>query len=273
MGDAGTFTAVKLSLSLLLKRVVLSVVAIGLAVPMMPGFAAGEVQAQQQRPLRVALYGDSIGEEFADYLHFFVGLGRPVRFDRNTFGGTNACDWFDEARRDAATFRPDVVVVLFTGNTFTPCMQSVSFGDPFAVAWKTAADTNRLASIFPRADVYRVGFARTRSQQVELRRGKPAVNDLINFFLSYSSAGRWRYVDGAQVLMPGGVYRDVAPCSVIDPPESCRGGVVRLRSDDGVHLCPTAPQAREGRLPRCVDPSPGASRLALAVAGSLTRHL
>jgi hypothetical protein len=139
------------------------------------------------------------------------------------------------------------------------------------VAWKTAGDTNTLAGYFPRSKVYRVGFARDRVQQALADAGGTARSDLINVLLAYSSNRRRQYVDGASPLLVDGRYSDTAPCGPLDPAATCRNGVVQIRAVDGMHLCPTAKAAVEGRLPTCPVVAPGALRLAAIIAAEIRR--
>ena len=87
-----------------------------------PLVSASTATAPLTKPL-VILYGDSLAWEAEDS---FVGAfaGRPeVQVLTRTWGGTAICDWLDEMRADAATFAPGVVVLEFSGNALTLCMQ------------------------------------------------------------------------------------------------------------------------------------------------------
>ena len=77
------------------------------------------------RPL-VILYGDSLAWEAEDS---FVGAfaGQPgVEVLTRTHGGTAICDWLDEMQDDAARLAPGAVVLEFSGNNLTPCMQDAA---------------------------------------------------------------------------------------------------------------------------------------------------
>ncbi len=224
--------------------------------------------ADPNEPLRVAVYGDSIGSEIFPYLAFFANADREVTFDRNVFGGTNACDWFAEAERDARRFDPDVVITVFVGNDFTSCARA-SGQDQTAVevAWKTVADTNALASFF--ADdvpVYRVGYARGVRQQRRIdESGIGNRVDVIRYLLATSSTDRLRYVDGSEALLENGRYSKTLPCSVFDADNCGDDGRIRVRAVDGVHLCPTVSRSRSGVISTCAVHSSGAARLAAHV--------
>ncbi len=226
--------------------------------------------ADRDEPLRVAVYGDSIGGEIYSYLTFLAKADRDVTFNRNVFGGTNACDWLDEAERDARRFDPDVVITVFVGNNFTPCIRDAG-QTAEEIAWRTVVDTNALASLF--ADdvpVYRVGYARGANQQRTIDdAGIGNRVDAIRYLLDASSSGRLRFIDGSEVLLEDGRYTETLPCSILDTDNCGDDGRIRVRAADGVHLCPTVSRARSGVIVRCPAYSSGAARLASQVFTSI----
>ena len=235
------------------------------------GFAGqvGSAQAPARPTLRVALYGDSIGEEIAVPLRFLLGAdGFDVVFDQNTFGGTSACDWLHEADADARSFHPDVVVTLFIGNDMTPCMHPGGRTlSPAEAARRTAMDSNAIAARFPDALVVRVGGPRSRADQAELDAGGASKPDLVNGLLARTTVGHLAYVDAGAAVYRAGRYADTLPCASFDG--MCVAGRVTVRAPDGVHLCPAAPVARAGVLPSCEVESPGATRMAMAIARTI----
>ena len=64
---------------------------------------------------RIMLFGDSLAQESADYFGFFGGIG-GADMRVAVHGGTAICDWFDEMVHAVHDFRPDAVVLAFTGN-------------------------------------------------------------------------------------------------------------------------------------------------------------
>jgi hypothetical protein len=77
---------------------------------------------------RVAFFGDSIGSETDPHVASLLAeRGADYRFDG--YPGTATCDYLDEMHHSSQDFRPDVVVLLFTGNALTPCITGRSRGD------------------------------------------------------------------------------------------------------------------------------------------------
>ncbi len=127
------------------------------------------VPAPLAKPL-VVLYGDSLAWEAEDA---FVGafVGRPeVQVVTRTYGGTAICDWFDEMQADAAVLSPGAVVLEFTGNTLTPCMQDATGrGLIDEAAWaKYRTDAQIAIGIFAATDtrVFLAGSPISRAQEL-----------------------------------------------------------------------------------------------------------
>jgi hypothetical protein len=167
--------------------------------------------------------------------------GVDYRFDGH--GGTATCDYLDEMQQTAAQFQPDVVVLLFTGNALTPCMTSRTGGahgilsgaqtlDLLAYAAAYDIDTaNAIDTFGPDVRVIIVGPPQTRPG-----RSAPAlvVDDI--YRVQASSRPNVEYLSDVELLTPGGVYADVLPCTFLEPCEL--GAPVRVRAEDGGHLCP-----------------------------------
>lgn len=69
----------------------------------------------------VVIYGDSLVWESQSYIAWQMGDGYDTRID--AMGGTALCDYLDRIVADAWAIRPALIVVAFSGNAITPCMQ------------------------------------------------------------------------------------------------------------------------------------------------------
>jgi len=221
-------------------------------------------------PMRVVLFGDSLSVQALPYFRAPLEATGKVTVAAHVYGGTAPCDWVDEARQVAATGRPDVVVLQFSGNALTPCMRGVV--DDTAAYWaRYRADTEALAALFvgAGADVYLVGGPVSYGQA---RSGDRSAEILAALYASLAAAqpGGVRYVGaGAAVEGPGGVFTWTLPCLASEP---CTGPMVGgvpsniVRSPDGAHFCPIAVTGS------CPVYSSGAFRYASAMASPIERR-
>jgi hypothetical protein len=82
--------------------------------------ACAPVKSASTEPPRVMLWGDSFGESVAPHL--------PTNYEVRAFGGTAPCDWLGDIRSTVARRPPEVAVLLFVGNTHTPCTGGTTEG-------------------------------------------------------------------------------------------------------------------------------------------------
>ena len=80
------------------------------------------------RPV-VVLYGDSLAWESREHFAAAFAGRTDVQVHTRTLGGTAICDWLDVMRADAVELAPGAVVIEFSGNALTPCMQD-AHGEP-----------------------------------------------------------------------------------------------------------------------------------------------
>jgi len=223
------------------------------------------------KPL-VILYGDSLAFEAADsFVAAFAGE-RGVQVITRTAGGTAICDWLNSMRYDAATLAPGAVVVEFSGNALTPCMQGLDgrglSGDAY---WEHYhADAQSVIDIFTPLGT-RVVFAGSpisRSQEASGDFNGGKVNDMYSQLASeHDGVG---YVDAGAAVLDNGRWTPSLPCL---PGEPCTGGIDGLgravnvvRAPDGGHFCPAAEEAKRGVVAACPVWSSGAYRYAVAMA-------
>jgi hypothetical protein len=159
------------------------------------------------------------------------------------YPGTATCDYLDEMAESASSFRPDVVVLLFTGNALTECMtsrtggaRSILNGDDTIdlLAYTVAYEVDTAAAIDafgPEVEVIIVG-------PMETRVGRPPPALIVDDIYRRAAEARANveYLGSIEMLTPGGVYSDELPCTFVEP---CTPGTpVRVRAEDGGHLCP-----------------------------------
>lgn len=221
------------------------------------------------RPLRVVVYGDSLTTEATPYLHGIVNqvAGSDVLV-RGAPGGAT-CDLFDLMAHDARTVRPAFVVVQFSGNNLTACMQDRQGRALTGAAWlaKYRADTIRAIQLLRpmRAPIW---LATSPISMLAERQGAEDVHRLAAMFREVAASRPGVHVtDAGRAVLDGGRHWSrTLPCL---PSEPCYGGVDTsarraniVRAPDGAHFCPT-PKASP--TADCPVWSSGALRFALGL--------
>lgn len=244
------------------------------------------VVATPQSPLRVELWGDSLTTQSAGYTSYYLGLTGKAITRINTFGGTALCDWFPNMRAEVnptnpSGFHPQVAVIEFSGDAFTPCMKDAN-GNSFsgrALLNKIAADSAYAIALFAFAKiaVYFVSTPISRTDAEHGLVGQTPVDAVLSTLPSrYPASGLVRFVNGAAAVEWHGHYSQTLPCA---PWETCTGQwpdgtkTVVVREADGGHFCPVTevPIPGGGGLTTCPVYSGGAARFALAITGSIER--
>lgn len=206
---------------------------------------------------RIALYGDSLATQAAPY---FDALALPSGVDvlNRVYGGTAICDWLSYMQTDAASFRPQAVIIEFSGNALTPCMAGFAPGTAAYFA-KFQHDAEQAIGIF------RAIGAHVYLMAAPLPEATSAEQNSITLDQMYAGLAQGHadvtYVDAGQSVLADGQYTDTLPCL---PGEPCTGpnGTNIVRAPDGVHFCPDGVMyANDG----CVHYASGAYRYALAM--------
>jgi hypothetical protein len=221
--------------------------------------------AGRKRPV-VVMYGDSLAWEARQPFSFtLAAAGADVSV--RTWGGTAICDLFGSMRKDAATLRPDAVVVEFIGNAFSQCMRSrlAMAGTEPADAYRS--DAQEILRIFPHSRVYFVGApVGAPAKPGEFHGG--SLNAMYrNLAVHHRSA---RYIDAGRSVLDHGRWTKTLPCL---PAEPCTGGtdskgraVNVVRAPDGTHFCPDGPSAEFGVTQACAVWSSGSFRYGTAMS-------
>ena len=219
------------------------------------------------RPV-VVLYGDSLAWESREAFTEAFADWPDVAVYTRTFGGTAICDWLDEMAADAASMAPGIVVVEFSGNSFTPCMQDAS-GVPVtgpAITERYAVDAATVISTFAPIGTHVVFAGAPVSGPTSA-----AVGRMNDFYRDVAAAhdGVW-YADAGAAVLADDSYTIMLPCLSSEP---CEGGynsdglpVNVVRASDGVHFCPVSGDAVRGVTDDCPVWSSGAYRYGRALA-------
>ncbi len=225
----------------------------------------------------VLLYGDSIGSEISPYLKSRLSLAPRVKLVSRVYGGTNACDWLGLAKADNTTYKPKYVVIIFTGNRFTPCTRVIGDQPTLTQAIDmTVSGVRNLMSNFPTAHFFLVGFPRSVAAQEKRDAGLITGTDLLNWKLSkLAQTSRSTYVSTPNVMYDSdGRAQRTLPCTKeLDGFFCGTSGIVTVRAPDGGHLCPVSSDAVLGVIPKCQVPSPGANRITKMIHTAITTHI
>ena len=230
-------------------------------------------QAAPKSPVRVELWGDSMGAQAA-LLGLQLALSKHAVSANHTFPGTAICDWLADMRREVdpanpAGFHPQAAVFVFSGVSYTACMRDIAGAELTGAAMinKYRADAAAAIAIFAKAHVP-VYFA-----SVPISRSDAAAGIVGNTPLAkmYATLPRLhpltaRFIDAAQAVERGGRYTDTLPCK---KGETCTGhwpdgtATVVVREADGKH---------SARSPRCRPAISGAAGLSGRHAWSAALH-
>ena len=215
----------------------------------------------------VDLFGDSLGYQAEPYLDMFFAETGHYTVSNNTYGGTATCDWLSRMAAAAAE-HPQVAVLVFSGNAFTPCMDGAAFRSSQYYDLYTT-DTEQAIGIFRAAGthVFLVGTPIDQSSVA----GWDHLDDIYQQ-LALTDPADVTYVDAAAAVeSPSGGFTWQLPCMSIEP--SCGpNGLNTVRSPDGIHFCPDGIPATAGVTGPCNEYSPGAFRFALAIMSAVTQH-
>ena len=212
------------------------------------------------------LFGDSLGYQAEPYVEWLFTEAGDFTVSNNTFGGTATCDWLSKMATAAAA-RPGAAILVFSGNSFTPCMQGATIGSPEYYSLYTAY-TEQAIAIFSAvgAHVFLVGTPVDESSGTGWHR-------LDDIYGQLARANRLSvtFVDaGTSVESPGGrVHADVAlhehRAHLRCRRHECRALARRHP------LLPYGTPATRGVTRPCDVYSPGAFRFALSVVTAVTQ--
>jgi hypothetical protein len=211
-------------------------------------------------PRRIAVYGDSQAAEATPALELLASRsGAAIRI--HAFGGLAICDDLGVMAAEAASWQPTAVIVDFSGDNFTRCMDGDALGSPQYYA-KYAADERAAIATFRPEGARVVVVGAPVDESSSLTSNVTALNQV------YASAAAGQpgvtYVDAGDAVEQGGAFTFVLPC-LADEPCTGESHTNVVRSPDGVHFCPTGQTRLEANAEVCDVYSSGALRFAGAM--------
>jgi hypothetical protein len=215
------------------------------------------------RRARIVLYGDSLGWEARSPFVMSLSSGGRADVTTKTYGGTAICDWFPDMTKNLRHLRPDAVVIEFSGNSITRCMQDRAGKGLSGTAWsaKYHGDLQRAVNLIRAtgARIYVVGTPTTRTPRAA------SLAPVFKAVVSHTPTAQ--YVDAGAAVLDQGRYTDTLPCLPFEgAAQGCFGGRVAVRAPDGGHFCPGAQAAVLGVTESCGVWSSGAWRFGTAMA-------
>jgi hypothetical protein len=228
-------------------------------------------------PLRVEVWGDSIGMQSAPYVNFFLGLSGKAVGRNHTFPGTAMCDWFSDIRSELnpanrSGFHPQAIVMVFTGVGYTSCVKGLG---PQELINKYHADAETIIAMAAQAKVP-VYFASTPIYEAQASQyvGDTALGVMESKLPAQNPGKGVRFINAALSVELNGHFTFTLPCLA---GETCTGHwpngtkTVVVREADGGHFCPVKEVATGDAfgLTTCPVYSPGARRYALAITSRI----
>lgn len=199
--------------------------------------------AQAARPL-VLVYGDSLVFEAEYYAKNILRDVAQVDFQVIGIPGAATCDLLPRMRQDAARLSPSLVVIAFSGNAQTTCMQDGNghslTGDAHIAKYR--ADNSEAVAIF-RRNAPAIWFATAPISLMAQTQNSDGDRRMAAMLRDLAGSNRRVHVtDAGAAVLDTGRYAHTLPCL---PKEPCQGGVDRMgrpanivRAPDGGHFCP-----------------------------------
>jgi hypothetical protein len=217
-------------------------------------------------PVRVAEYGDSLAMQAIPFFNDALA-GAVTKVQQ--YPATSICSWFFQMPQDAAIFRPEAVVLQFSGDVFSPCMNGVQ---PYTPAYyaKYEADEAAAIALFARvgARVYIAGYPVSLGTE-----SNPLWDQLNQDYAAVAAASPdATYVDAGASVELNGAFTFSLPCLYFEP---CLNqpspGQNLVRAPDGGHFCPTGNTTVVGLVANCDVWSSGAFRYGSAMASGVVK--
>ncbi|HEY5012679.1 MAG TPA: hypothetical protein VIK61_08235 [Acidimicrobiia bacterium] len=214
---------------------------------------------------RVDVWGDSLTVQSRDALRV-EGRAHGLAVTVNAYVGLAPCDLAPFVRGSLAR-PPGAVVLAFTGNNITPCMQRAGkplTGAPYYAEYASVVGQLVAAATARRIPVIVVGPPTFPPS--ENHPDRVALNVLYRWLVAAHPGAR--YVALGPALSPHGFSRTVACLAGETAALGCRSGVITVRSGNGIHLDEPRPVACPDGSGGCMY-SAGGHRYADAILAAL----
>ena len=216
-------------------------------------------------PPFVLVDGDSLVEESAGYARDLLANVAHIGGVVVGAPGGATCDLLPRMRADAARYRPTAVVIAFSGNALTPCMQDER-GQPLrGQAWLDRYRQHTVEAIIAfRAGSPKIWLGTTPIAMLPEKKGDPDTKMMNGMFRELAAQNpRVRVAESANAVLDNGYWARTLPCLRHEP---CQGGVDArgrlvnaVRATDGAHFCPLP---YEPSLSGCMTHASGGLRFA-----------
>jgi hypothetical protein len=221
-------------------------------------------------PVRVSLFGDSLTYQArAAFLTGTVPLGVQL-VTVSTRPGAALCDDRDAIVRDLTSKRPDLALLEYSGNSFTPCMTDAS-GAQLTIGsrvWRDRyrEDLDRIATIAASTGTDVVWATAPPVEKIDAPPDYPARIAAVARAVAERDP-RVRVADTGAAVAGRDGYAPTLPCRT-DEAALCRDDRIAVRADDGLHFdCIGTVDFMGG----CVGYSAGARRYGAALAAIVQR--
>jgi len=230
---------------------------------------------EQRPPTRVSLFGDSLAHQAQAAFSAALAEAGPVDLHASTYPTTALCDFRREIPADLVTRRPQVLVLEFSGNSWTDCMRDPATGDfrrDGALLAKYEQDVTAVADTFTRrgTKVLLIGAPRPGDDS------NPSIGRVHVRALYQSLAARLdgvEFADAGTAVLDHGNFTATLPCLPFeDGSVGCHDGRIAVRAPDKLHLCPWPGPAVDPLVGRCPIYSSGAYRFAHAMHDAVVRE-
>ncbi len=231
-----------------------------------PGTTAG---ATTSPSIRIDFFGDSLSYQASPYLASDFNRGTTVASTSHVYPGTALCDWLGDIDALTTSTAPTVAVLQFVGNHFTSCISgyapgSAAFIQKYASDLKSAITQLRavgvkdvLVDVGPKTDDPAITwYYALRSAFVQV----------VDGFHTSSVAYAW--TADKSVETQAGAFAATLPCISHEAnAKLCvQGAPEKVRSNDGLHFCPTTVGGANGQVSLCPVYASGAYRFALGLS-------